>query len=1022
MKNYNKQLTPTRIIFTLFLLLSVFAGCGDDGSAPATEKFTLTYDANGGSGEMKAETAEEGTEITIAQNAFSYDSYDFTGWNTVADGSGASYAAGEKITLTEDLTLYAQWKEIVKVFYTVKFDANGGSGEMKEVTAESGSEVIVAANAFSRDGWTFGGWNTKSDGTGAPYNDKAKITLDADITLYAQWAAGTGTAYKIEHWQQNVADSGYTLAKTEPMTGTTGEETAAKAEETAGFTAKEFAQEKIAADGSTVVKIYYDRKTVTLTFDADNGEDKTTLSERFGAEIKIDAPSKTGYSFNGWNPELPATFPAENAEFKAQWKAETYQINYTLNDGTNAKANPASYTIETEKVTFASPTRKYYAFCGWFTDSAFTDSSKITGWSTGEKTGDITLYAKWEMTLESLGLADGKIVLTDDIPEETLRAVAATILANPGENIILDLGGTTITEIPDKLFHEVDENGDVKPCTNLVGIILPKNLKSIGEQAFLLCIGLTEVEIPSGTTSIGDYAFLNTGIKSAKIPASIETVGVEAFSCSREVYAEIKRKIETVEYGGTLAEWQNLYVGKDEDSYYYGLQHAVVTTSDGGICCPEDKFEEVLKTFGAGSEAHIAVRASHPSEFVNCITIASAMKSNSGIKVHLDLSKSKTESNYEKFKDCTNLVGIELSTLDTDIMSNDFEGCTGLKSITIPANITEIEGKAFYNCTGLEEVTFLGNISKADRPFDGCTKLSKVNLPDGLTGIPGDIFAHLTALTSIEIPASVTEIGDAAFYNSGLTSVELPSGLKVIEMNAFYECKGLKSVEIPAGVTRIGMYAFSGTSLTKVTINAVDIVLAHPFLSSTNLTDVYYAGTMAEWEALKDKVSPEEGESSFVAIGFSSAPLATAKIHCSDGVIASVSTSASEAATVISGFTEAGTYTVTVTGGITNSDLTAIKNAMSGNPDAKIVLDISGTTGLTEIPERAFMLCSSLAGIKLPASLTSIGDKAFYYNDDISTIVNFGGSKAQWNAITVGADNRLLNKANIVIHCSDGDI
>ena len=301
MKNYNKQLTPTRIIFTLFLLLSVFAGCGDDGSAPATEKFTLTYDANGGSGEMKAETAEEGTEITIAQNAFSYDSYDFTGWNTVADGSGASYAAGEKITLTEDLTLYAQWKEIVKVFYTVKFDANGGSGEMKEVTAESGSEVIVAANAFSRDGWTFGGWNTKSDGTGAPYNDKAKITLDADITLYAQWAAGTGTAYKIEHWQQNVADSGYTLAKTEPMTGTTGEETAAKAEETAGFTAKEFAQEKIAADGSTVVKIYYDRKTVTLTFDADNGEDKTTLSERFGAEIKIDAPSKTGYSFNGDN-------------------------------------------------------------------------------------------------------------------------------------------------------------------------------------------------------------------------------------------------------------------------------------------------------------------------------------------------------------------------------------------------------------------------------------------------------------------------------------------------------------------------------------------------------------------------------------------------------------------------------------------------------------------------------------------------------------------------------------------------
>ena len=614
-----------------------------------------------------------------------------------------------------------------------------------------------------------------------------------------------------------------------------------------------------------------------IKFDLNGGEGTVpgSFSAKSGDEITLPSGSfaKSGYDFKGWCTTADGTGSTYEAGSKtagisaandatvtlyAKWVEKgSYSINYELGGGTNAKSNPSSFK-ETSSVSLSAPTRQYYAFCGWFTDSAFTDSSKITGWSADEKKGDITLYAKWEMTLESLGLADGKIVLTDDISEETLRAVAATILANPDENITLDLGVTTITEIPDKLFFDYEER-----CENLVGIILPKKLKSIGKIAFTDCRGLTEVEIPSGTTSIGDYAFLNTGIKSAKIPASIETVGVDAFSCYREVYNEIQRKIETVEFGGTLAQWQSLDVGKDEDSSDYGLQHAVVTTSDGGICCPEDKFEEVLKTFGAGSEAHIAVKAGYGEGMLVCTVLRDVMKNYSNIKVHLDLSKVKTISDSERFKDCTNLVGIELSTLDSDIMYNDFEGCTGLKSITIPANITTIGIEAFRNCTGLEEVTFLGNISSAYTPFEGCTKLSKVNFPEGLTGIPNGICYSLTALTSIEIPASVTEIGQSAFKGTGLTSAE-----------------------IPAGVTRLGLEAFGSIeSLTSVTINAVDIVLARPFESSANLKDIYYAGTMDDWEALKGKKSFAESEGTAVAEGFSSAPLTTATIHCSDGDI-----------------------------------------------------------------------------------------------------------------------------------------
>lgn len=80
-----------------------------------------------------------------------------------------------------------------KATYTITFDANGGSGEMKAQTAESGSEITLAANAFTRDGWTFSGWAT-SAGVGVSYSDKAKITLTGDITLYATWGMTAASA------------------------------------------------------------------------------------------------------------------------------------------------------------------------------------------------------------------------------------------------------------------------------------------------------------------------------------------------------------------------------------------------------------------------------------------------------------------------------------------------------------------------------------------------------------------------------------------------------------------------------------------------------------------------------------------------------------------------------------------------------------------------------------------------------------------------------------------------------------
>ena len=94
--------------------------CGYTDTATETEnKFALSYDANGGTGTMTPDTCFNGGKLTVKANGFTRDGYDFTGWNTAADGKGTAYKPGDELELTDSLTLYAQWNKIVT--YTVTY-------------------------------------------------------------------------------------------------------------------------------------------------------------------------------------------------------------------------------------------------------------------------------------------------------------------------------------------------------------------------------------------------------------------------------------------------------------------------------------------------------------------------------------------------------------------------------------------------------------------------------------------------------------------------------------------------------------------------------------------------------------------------------------------------------------------------------------------------------------------------------------------------------------------------------------
>ena len=147
-------------------------------------KYTVKYDANGGSGAPGNQTKNHGVDLTLSSTKPTRTGYTFSKWNTKADGTGTNYNSGAKYTGNANLTLYAVWTPIK---YTVKYDANGGSGAPGNQTKTYGIALTLSSTKPTRTGYTFVKWNTKADGTGTNYNSGAKYTGNANLTLYAQW-------------------------------------------------------------------------------------------------------------------------------------------------------------------------------------------------------------------------------------------------------------------------------------------------------------------------------------------------------------------------------------------------------------------------------------------------------------------------------------------------------------------------------------------------------------------------------------------------------------------------------------------------------------------------------------------------------------------------------------------------------------------------------------------------------------------------------------------------------------------
>ena len=150
------------------------------------KEIIIRFNVNGEDDETTPDTivTKEGKRIELP-----YMGTYFSHWNTKADGSGKTYYSYEYVSFTEDTTLYAQWCEKV----TITFNANGGSDIMEKQIIPASKYFSLAENTFTAPaGYFFSHWNTKADDSGESYNNKSRITLTEDITLYAQWKKESG--------------------------------------------------------------------------------------------------------------------------------------------------------------------------------------------------------------------------------------------------------------------------------------------------------------------------------------------------------------------------------------------------------------------------------------------------------------------------------------------------------------------------------------------------------------------------------------------------------------------------------------------------------------------------------------------------------------------------------------------------------------------------------------------------------------------------------------------------------------
>ena len=148
--------------------------------------YTVSYDANGGTGAPQAQTKTHGTDLVLSATEPTRSGYSFAGWGLSADATVPSYAPGRAYAADASATLYAVWTAVLAT-YTVSYDENGGSDAPQAQTKTHGTDLTLSSAVPNRLGHSFLGWALSAGATAALYQPGATYSTNANVTLYAVW-------------------------------------------------------------------------------------------------------------------------------------------------------------------------------------------------------------------------------------------------------------------------------------------------------------------------------------------------------------------------------------------------------------------------------------------------------------------------------------------------------------------------------------------------------------------------------------------------------------------------------------------------------------------------------------------------------------------------------------------------------------------------------------------------------------------------------------------------------------------
>lgn len=151
---------------------------------PAKTKYTITYNANGGSGSVSSSAKWHGEAITLpAASYFTRPGYKPIKFNTNASGTGTSYNFGANYSVNANQTLYVIWQKD----YTIIYNPNGGTNAPNAQVKPYNESIILSTLKPTREGYTFLGWSTSSTSTIIAYNGGETYSTNSDLNLYAIW-------------------------------------------------------------------------------------------------------------------------------------------------------------------------------------------------------------------------------------------------------------------------------------------------------------------------------------------------------------------------------------------------------------------------------------------------------------------------------------------------------------------------------------------------------------------------------------------------------------------------------------------------------------------------------------------------------------------------------------------------------------------------------------------------------------------------------------------------------------------